>query len=402
MVLRGRIGEWSNIHTGTISLFYVKGEREMVNWERKIVSVGIDLHTTQFTTCAITPAGDILQEEQYPTTEEGYASFIEWCHKVEEEYEVKVEMAIEATGNARYFRNIMQHEGFYVVVINTLHFKVVVQSSKKTDWHDAELIARFLLKDMLPESYLCDQETEELRKLLSERSDLVSVIVKTKNKIHNMLRGYGINTTGAQFQSKKKRQQLLNDLEDHTLYTKHAAKTLEMLLSTLTVLEEQVNEIELLIDEFIEEDEVVERLKTIPGVGKITASTLRGYIGDINRFDTYKQFAAYCGLTPFVKYSNEKGYTGHITKNGPTELRTSMVQAVMGMLRLQKAISGINLISKYKKMKRTKGSGISIIAFARKLSRIIYVMLKTGTDFDSSKLNDGEYDVLANKTQEAS
>ena len=74
----------------------------------------------------------------------------------------------------------------------------------------------------------------------------------------------------------------------------------------------------------------------------------------------------------------------------------------MGMLRLQKAISGINLISKYKEMKRTKGSGISIIAFARKLSRIIYVMLKTGTDFDSSKLNDGEYDVLTNKTQEAS
>ena len=89
-----------------------KGEMKMVNWERKIVSVGIDLHTTQFTTCAITPAGDILQEEQYPTTEEGYASFIAWCHKVEEEYEVKVEMAIEATGNARYFRNIMQHEGF--------------------------------------------------------------------------------------------------------------------------------------------------------------------------------------------------------------------------------------------------------------------------------------------------
>ena len=30
-----------------------------------------------------------MQEEKYPTTEEGYASFIEWCHKVEEEYEVK-------------------------------------------------------------------------------------------------------------------------------------------------------------------------------------------------------------------------------------------------------------------------------------------------------------------------
>lgn len=372
----------------------------MVNWERKIVSVGIDLHTTQFTVCAITPAGDVLKEGQYQTTDEGYGSFISWCHEVEKEHAVSIDMAIETTGSARYFRNMMQQEGFHVIVINTLHFKVVVQSSKKTDWHDAELIARYLSKDMLPECYLCDQETEELRKLLSERSDLITVIVKTKNKIHNMLRGYGIGTTGAQFQSKKKRQQLLNDLEDHKLYTEHAAKTLKMLLSTLSALEEQVNEIELLIDEFIEDDEVVERLETVPGIGKITASTIRAYIGDIDRFETYKQFAAYCGLTPFVRFSNNKGFTGHITKNGPTELRTAMVQAVMGMLRLQKSIGDLNLISKYKKMKRVKGSGVSIIVFARKLSRIIFVMLKTGTDFDPYRLMNGEYDDPDKKIQE--
>lgn len=372
----------------------------MVNWERKIVSVGIDLHTTQFTVCAITPAGDVLKEGQYQTTDEGYGSFISWCHEVEKEHAVSIDMAIETTGSARYFRNMMQQEGFHVIVINTLQFKVVVQSSKKTDWHDAELIARYLSKDMLPECYLCDQETEELRKLLSERSDLITVIVKTKNKIHNMLRGYGIGTTGAQFQSKKKRQQLLNDLEDHKLYTEHAAKTLKMLLSTLSALEEQVNEIELLIDEFIEDDEVVERLETVPGIGKITASTIRAYIGDIDRFETYKQFAAYCGLTPFVRFSNNKGFTGHITKNGPTELRTAMVQAVMGMLRLQKSIGDLNLISKYKKMKRVKGSGVSIIVFARKLSRIIFVMLKTGTDFDPYRLMNGEYDDPDKKIQE--
>lgn len=375
-------------------------EKRMVNWERKIVSVGIDLHTTQFTVCAITPAGDVLKEGQYQTTDEGYGSFISWCHEVEKEHAVSIDMAIETTGSARYFRNMMQQEGFHVIVINTLHFKVVVQSSKKTDWHDAELIARYLSKDMLPECYLCDQETEELRKLLSERSDLITVIVKTKNKIHNMLRGYGIGTTGAQFQSKKKRQQLLNDLEDHKLYTEHAAKTLKMLLSTLSALEEQVNEIELLIDEFIEDDEVVERLETVPGIGKITASTIRAYIGDIDRFETYKQFAAYCGLTPFVRFSNNKGFTGHITKNGPTELRTAMVQAVMGMLRLQKSIGDLNLISKYKKMKRVKGSGVSIIVFARKLSRIIFVMLKTGTDFDPYRLMNGEYDDPDKKIQE--
>lgn len=380
---------------------FLSEEKVMVHWERKIVSVGIDLHTTQFTVCAITPAGDVLHKEQYPTTDEGYESFTAWCHETEGKYEAGIEMAIEATGNARYFRNRMQHEGFYVIVINTLQFKVVVMSTKKTDWHDAELIARYLSKGMLPESYLCDQDTEELRKLLSERTDLITVIVKTKNKIHNMLRGYGIKTTGAQFQSKKKRQQLLNGLEDHKLYTEHAARTLKMLLSTLSVIEEQVNEIEHLIDEFIAGDEVVERLETVPGVGKVTASTLRAYIGDIERFETYKQFAAYCGLTPFVRFSNEKGFTGHITKSGPKELRTAMVQAVMGMLRLQKSLGYMNLISKYKSMKRSKGSGISIIAFARKLSRIIFVMLKTGTDFDPLKLIEGKYDDPDKQAQEA-
>ena len=96
----------------------------------------------------------------------------------------------------------------------------------------------------------------------------------------------------------------------------------------------------------------MELLETIPEVGLITTSTIKAYAGDINRFDTYKQFSAYCGLTPFVKFSNESGYTGHITKRGPKELRTAMVQMVMG----------------------------------------IYAILKTHTEFDLNRLIDGKYD----------
>ena len=159
-----------------------------------------------------------------------------------------------------------------------------------------------------------------------------------------------------------------------------------MFLDNLTVLAEQVKLIEELIDEFTEGDEVVEILETIPGVGKITSSTIRSYVGDISRFETYKQFAAYCGLTPFVRFSNEHGFTGHITKGGPKELRTAMVQMVMGMLRIQKRLGAMSLLIDYKRMKREKGSGKSIVAFARKLSRVIYVMLKTGQPFNLAKL----------------
>ena len=366
-----------------------------MEWMCNMINVGIDLHTTQFTVCALTPAGEILLEEVYETNDEGYEAFIRWAHESEEKYGAEISMAIEATGNARYFRNRMQHEGFNVLVINTMKFKVIVTSAKKTDRHDAHTIAMFLSKDLIPESYLCDQETEELRKLIAQRSDLVTAIVKAKNKIHALLRGYGIKTTCSQFQSEKKRQQLLIGLLDHPLYTEHAAKTLEMLLDTVVILDKQVKKIEELIDEFIQEDEDVRILESIPGVGKITASTIKAYVGDISRFETYKQFSAYCGLTPFVRFSNDSGYTGHITKRGPKELRTAMVQVVMGMLRVQKRTGGMTLIIMYKKMKREKGSGKSIIAFARKLSRIIYVMLKTHTTFDITKLIDGEYEMAS-------
>lgn len=366
-----------------------------MEWRSDIVSVGVDLHTTQFTACALGSNDEVVHESVYPTTEEGYKDFISWAHGVEEKMEAGISIGIEATGNARYFRNIMEHEGFNVVVINTMKFKVIVASTTKTDKRDAYTIAYFLSRGMLPESYICGQETEELRKLLSERADLVTLIVKTKNKIHALLRGYGIQTTAAQFQSEKKRQQLLIGLEDHPLYTEHAAKALEMLLDTLTVLGEQVKEYEALIDEFTLCDEDVELLKTIPGVGRITSSTIKAYVGDIGRFETYKQFSAYCGLAPFVRFSNESGYCGHISKRGPAELRTNMVQVVMGMLRVQNRLEDVSLIMDYKRMKKEKGSGKSIIAFARKLSRIIYVMLKTRSEFDPEKLIRGGYDAAS-------
>jgi len=46
----------------------------------------------------------------------------------------------------------------------------------------------------------------------------------------------------------------------------------------------------------ITEDEEVELLRTISGVGLITAATLRAYIDDIHRYESPKKFAAHMGL----------------------------------------------------------------------------------------------------------
>lgn len=63
------------------------------------------------------------------------------------------------------------------------------------------------------------------------------------------------------------------------------------------------------------------------------------------------------------------------------ELRTAMVQIVIGMVRRKKYTSKYRVMTKYENMKKYKGSGQSIITTASKMSTIIYQMLKNREDF---------------------
>lgn len=147
-----------------------------------IINAGVDLHKTQFTVFVIQTG-------------------------------ITVRVGVESTGNTRYFKNRMEMAGVEVVVINTLKFKVVNESVKKTARHDAATIAEFLEKDMLPESILCSEKSEQLRRIIKVRTTLVRTIVSAKNQIHGLLTGLGIKDTKASLQSKRGRQKILETLE---------------------------------------------------------------------------------------------------------------------------------------------------------------------------------------------
>ena len=358
-----------------------------MEWENRQLSVGIDLHKTQFTVCALAPSGEIVHEEVYPTRNEGYDEFAKWAHEVERQRNLYTVLAVEATGNARYFKNFMEAEGFGVKVINTAKFKVIVKSAVKNDKRDAYTIALFLQRDFIPESHLCSQYDEDLRRLLKTRSLLVQQTVAIKNNIHGMMLSYGYTTVASQFQSKKSQKQLLKELEAHTQFNKEATGILNTMIEVLEKTSQMIKDVEEQLEKYVQEDEEVQLLQTIPGVGKIMSATIAAWIGDINNFESYKQFAAYCGLVPYLKESNESTYLGHITKRGPQELRTALVQVVMGLLRLQSKYPTWRIYSKYSSLKSDKGSGRAIVACARKMSRVIYCMLKDQKPFDYSLMD---------------
>ena len=342
--------------------------------------IGVDLHKTQFTVHVRTEekVESLDQIKQYPTTTAGYAEFLSRI----ETYKATgaaVKIGVESTGNTRFFKNQAEKAGAEVTVINTLKFKVINESTKKTDKHDASTISEFLSKDMLPESYLCGKETENIRRLLKSRERLVRSTVGQKNEIHALLVSLGLSDELRSLQSKKGRQRILDTLESNDDYVLEA-QSVRLMLEIIERIEESVKMIEKQLAELTKDDEMVSRLVTIRGCGKITAWT-----EDISRFATAKKYAAFCGLVPWVQDSNETIHHGKITKRGPQELRTSFVQLVMGIRRC-KDTSDWRLMRRYEYMKKNKGSGKSIVAAARKMAEIVWAMLSGKQDFDSAKM----------------
>lgn len=360
------------------------------------VSVGVDLHKGQFTVYWLSEDRSVGEFELYRTNGLGYGLFEERLRKYLEAGD-EVVVGVESTGNTRYFKNRVERTGAVVKVINTLKFKVVTESVKKTDRHDARTIAEFLEKDMLPEARLCSEESEQLRRLLNSRRVLVRTLVSLKNQVHGLLLGCGIDTRKGGLQSKKGRRRILDVLAEQGL----AGQAVEPLLETIERIEQEVKKLEELLKRKVEGDRVVELLMSIPGTGMITAATVRAHADDIGRFSGYKQFSAYAGLVPWVQNSNERERCGSITKRGPEPLRTALVQMVLGMVRNQRLTGTYRLMAHYRAMKPHKGSGKTIIATARKLSKVVWYMLRNDEPFDPIRMTDPEIRRVAHEMRDS-
>jgi transposase len=340
-----------------------------------MINVGVDLHKTQFTVCIRQDENEVLQKE-YRTGKEGYKAFLQDL-KTYSLSKKEIRLAVETTGNVWHFVHVMEPCVGEIKVVNTMKFKVITQSTSKTDNRDAKTIAYYLWKDMLPTVTLPDAESRKISKVVKIRCQMVRRMTSLKNEIHALYMEEGIQIKRSQLTSAKQLEALKKmKADDHVVFlaTILIDELIRLMVST-SVLERKLEEMTIL-------DESVETLRTIPGTGIVNASAVRGIVANIERFDSPEKLSSYAGLVPWVSNSNEKVRHGHITKRGSVVLRNAFVQMAMGMIRTWAKRGGDNqLYSWYHKLVERIGGGKSKIALARRLSRIVWAMLHTKTSF---------------------
>ena len=370
--LRGRIGEWAE--SPKRDMLRRKGGYGMR------IDVGVDLHKTQMTVYVRT-GKDEGEGGEYATGEEGYREFLKALGKWRSKG-ADIRVAVESTGNTRYFMHQLEARGYPVVVINTMKFKVITQSVKKTDRHDAYTIAEFLSKDMLPESKLCSEKSEEVRRLLKVRSMLVRTRVSIKNQIHGLLVSRGMEDTRACLQSKRGRQEIQD-----TLAEAGNGLVVQPLFDTIEALGEEIKAIEAEIEKLMAADKAVKLLQTIPGVGAILSYVIAYETGDIHRFPSASCFASYAGTTPSVHASGGKVRYGHTASDVNHYLHWAFIEAANVISMRHEVLRFRHTARLYERLRQAKGHGIAVGAVARHLAEATYWILTTKTAYREPNQN---------------
>jgi transposase len=318
-------------------------------------SIGVDLHKDMFYVCFL--EGEEDSYKKYALKELGL---------FKKELLKSDQVAVEATGNTRYFVDQIKSDVLSVKIVNPSQFRVISDSVKKTDKEDSKLLALFLSKELLPEVRLKDSNYSQIKSISNTRDRLVKLRTALKNKIHNILNAHGIVSTKADFNSKKGLGRALS----HDLNSS-AQIELKVIVDQILSLNNGIKELDAEMLDKGKKLKGYDNLTSIKGIGEKGATILLSTIGNIDDFDSEKKLSAYFGIIPRVESSNTTTKMGRITKRGSKLGRSTLVQCTLIVIRYSKYFRQF-----YDRLKAKKGSGKAIIATARKLLGLIYNTLK--------------------------
>ena len=134
-----------------------------------------------------------------------------------------------------------------------------------------------------------------------------------------------------------------------------------------------------------QDDEVVQRLSTAPGVGPLTALAFVTTLDEVERFDNAHHVESYLGLVPREWSSGEQQQRGKITKQGNGQMRALLVGAAWRIW-CRKGTMGSRLRQWTERIAARWGKRVAVVALARRLAGILYALWLDGSVYDEARV----------------
>jgi transposase len=314
-------------------------------------------------------------------------------------------VAMESTGV--YWKPIynLLEEAFTPLLINARHIKVV--PGRKTDVKDCEWIADLLRHGLLRASFVPERPQRELRELTRYRTALVRERAAEVSRLQKTLEGANIKlaSVATDIMGKSGRQMLKALIAGSTdasemaqlargklrakipqleqalrgCFGAHQRFLIAQQLAHIDFLEETIEQLSAQIAQRMRPfGEAIERLETIPGVGRRTAEAILAEIGpEMSRFPTYRHLASWAGMCPGNDQSGGKRRSGKTTKGNPW-LRAALVEAAQAAGRTKETY----LSARYRRLASRRGKKKAAVAVGHTILVIAYCLLERSCSYE--------------------
>ena len=368
------------------------------------ICCGLDVHKKMISACLVSSDavdGERSEVMEFETFTDDLIKLRNWL--LEKECPV---VAMESTGPYwTPIHNIL--EGYFqVILVNPKHMKNV--PGRKTDISDSRWLAGLLRYGLLKAAFIPPKYQRQWRDLTRMRKNYMETVGHFKRRVHKLFQEANIKidsaladlfgSTGRNLMRllvSKESSLTFSEVEDclrgslrekgrelyrsvKGFFEEHHRILLSVLLDTIEKLEGQIEELELRIRQVLRtSDELIDRLKEIPGVGDVSAHSLLAEVGPtLEAFPSAAALAAWCGICPGNNQSGGKRFSGR-SRVRNHHLKTIMVEIAWPAIKKRDSYYK----AKYYALKSRIGAKKAIIAVAHRILKAIYYVIKHGVCF---------------------
>lgn len=361
---------------------------------------GIDVHKMKLVACL--KKGNRQEIREFGAETKDIKEMAEWL------ISKKCEMiAMEST--ASYWKplvNIFEIKELNFIIINAKEYKNV--PGRKTDVADSEWIADLLKHGLLKASYIPTRDQRELREATRYRKSITEERSRALNRLQKMLEGANIKITSilAEVTGKtcmtlieyvlENEKDITIDIANDLVKTRISASIEEVVnamegiitpfqktmmkevIKHINELTDRIVEMNKIIEEYMEEyNDNLEKIQTIPGIGKITAQIILAEIGqDMSRFPSEGHISSWAGVSPGNNESAGKRRNGK-TRKGNKILKSTLAQCAKAASKNKNTF----FYAQYQRITVRRGKNRATLAVAHSILISIYYMLRDNVTF---------------------
>jgi len=292
-------------------------------------------------------------------------------------------IGIEACATSHYWTREIAALGHTVRLIPPSYVKPYVKR-QKNDAADAEAICEAVTRPNM--RFVAVKTEEQQGVLVLHRSR--DLLMRQRTMILNAIRAHFAEFGIIAAQGPRKVVELVSRLhDDDSLGLPDVVRSALLALAVqLDSLADEVRQIERRLMAWHRQNAASQRLKTIPGVGILTATALAASVPDPSVFKSGRQFAAYLGLVPRQNSSGGKDRLGHISKMGNGYLRKLLVVGATSVTR-RAPTTDTRTGAWVRSLLERKPTRVVTVAIANKAARTAWALLTKEETYKAAPAN---------------